>query len=52
MERLVSGVDFGPAIRDACVQQWLIAGYPFLFSVNSEAELPQLRNLPLGAEVL
>ena len=51
MERLVSGVDFGPAIRDACVQQWLVAGYP-LFSVNSEAELPQLRKLPVGAEFL
>lgn len=51
MSRMVGNIDYGPAIREACVQQWGLAGYP-VSSLNPESELAQLAQNPIRAQIL
>jgi hypothetical protein len=51
MKRTVGETDYGPAIREACIQQWILAGYP-VFSLNSDSEIECLPSAPKGAKYL
>jgi hypothetical protein len=51
MTRVVGGVDYGVSLRNACVDQWKLTGYP-VYSVNSASETASLRKQQVGIDIL
>jgi hypothetical protein len=51
MTRLIENVDYGISIRDACVKQWVSAGYA-VFSLNPVSECNELKTQRIEATIV